>query len=170
MAPLLRRTWSPCGQTPICSHRTRAHQKVSAIAALAIRPDRKRVRLYFRLHPDANINAPLIVSFLYHLLKQLHAPVMLVWDRLLAHRARKVQDFVYKHSDLHVSLLPPYAPELDPVEQVWGYLKFNPLANFAPRDLASLTSAARRHARSLQYAQSNLRSFIQHCPLPLHLN
>jgi hypothetical protein len=32
MAPLVRRTWSPQGQTPVLPHRTRAHQKVSVIA------------------------------------------------------------------------------------------------------------------------------------------
>jgi len=38
MAPVVRRTWSPCGQTPIVVQRTRHHQKVSVIAALIISP------------------------------------------------------------------------------------------------------------------------------------
>ncbi len=44
----------------------------------------------------------------------------------------------------------PYAPELNPIEYVWGYLKLNPLANLAFFDLEQLTTTARRHTRSLQ--------------------
>lgn len=34
--------------------------------------------------------------------------------------------------------LPPYAPELNPVEFVWNWLKCSRLNNFAPRDAAQL--------------------------------
>ena len=54
MAPLVRRSWSLRGHTPLLRQRTRAHQKVSAIAALCIAPARDRVALYFRLLPDTS--------------------------------------------------------------------------------------------------------------------
>lgn len=31
-------------------------------------------------------------------------------------------------------LFPPYAPEFNPIEYAWSYLKTKPLANFAPPD------------------------------------
>jgi hypothetical protein len=55
------------------------------------------------------------------------------------------------------------------VENVWGYLKRNPLSNWAPDDLQALTSTARSHSRSIQRKQSLLRSFVKHCSLPLRL-
>lgn len=64
MAPLVRRTWNPQGQTPFLYQRTCSHKKVSIIAALCIAPCRGRLRLYFRLHPDANINTQAVESFL----------------------------------------------------------------------------------------------------------
>lgn len=87
MAPLTRRSWSPRGRTPVLYQRTRAHQKVSAIAALSISPHRHRRHLYFRLHSNVNINADLVIAFLSQLLRQLDGSVVLVWDRLQAHRA-----------------------------------------------------------------------------------
>ena len=39
---------------------------------------------------------------------------------------------------MRAHLLPPYAPELNPVELIWGYTKRNPLANFAPVELDDL--------------------------------
>jgi len=167
MAPLTRRSWSPRGQTPVLYQRTRAHQKVSAIAALSISPHRHRLHLYFRLHPDVNINADLAIAFLRQLLRQLDGPVVLVWDRLQAHRAGRVQAFIQSLPRLRVYSFPPYAPELNPVENVWGYLKTNPLSNRPFFDVDSLAKATNNCARSLQKTSLLLRAFIEHSPLSL---
>ena len=169
MAPLVRRTWSPRGRTPLLYHRTRSHTKVSIIAAFCIPPSRRRVRLFFRLHPDANINADLVVSFLKNLLKELHGPVLVIWDRSVPHRSRKVQMLWNTRSRLHLSFLPPYAPELNPVEYVWSYTKMNPLANVTAMNVAALATRTRRSVQSIQKKQSLLHSFIKATGLPLRL-
>lgn len=61
--------------------------------------------------------------------------------------------------------LPPYAPELNAIEYLWGYLKMNPLANDPIIDADDLTLRTRCHARSLQSRQMLLKSFVQHSPL-----
>ena len=170
MAPLVRRSWAPRGHPPVLRQRTRSHRKVSIIAALCVSPARDRVRCFFRLHPDTNVSADLIVDFLRHLSRQLRTPLVLVWDRLQAHRGRTVRAYIQETPAVRAVLLPPYAPELDPVEYLWSYLKTNPLANLAPTDLDPLTDAARHHARSLQRNETLLRSFIKHSPLSLRLN
>jgi hypothetical protein len=169
MAPFVRRTWAPRGQTPLLSQRTRTHQKVSIIAALCVSPRRDQVHLYFRLHPQTNIATPQVIDFLRQLRRQIHSPLVLVWDRLRAHRSKSVSQFLGRTSTLHTVLLPAYAPELNPVEMVWGYLETNPLANFAFFDLVTLTATTRHHARRLQQRQLLLRSFIRHSPLLLRL-
>ena len=40
----------------------------------------------------------------------------LIW-RLGVHRIRAVSSFIHRHRRLHVEWLPPYALELNPVEQ-----------------------------------------------------
>ncbi len=70
---------------------------------------------------------------------------------------------------LHTFFLPAYAPELNPVEYAWGYLKMNPLANRPTFETAELAALARRHTRALQRNQSLLRSFLRHSPLFLRL-
>lgn len=169
MAPLVRRSWHPRGVTPVLEQRTRSHQKVSAIAALCIPPTRDRVQLYFRLHPHANINAFGVRAFLRELDRQLAAPWVLIWDRLQAHRARIVQAFLSSQSHVRSIHLPPYAPELNPVEYLWGYLKTNPLANAAYFDVDTLAERTRTCTRSVQHQPAILRSFVLHCPLSLRL-
>jgi hypothetical protein len=95
--------------------------------------------------------------------------MILLWDRFLAHRAKKVQFYIQGSQKIHSEYLPPYAPELNPVENVWGYMKRNPMANDAPYDLLILTDKARRHGYSLQKKQNLLRSFVKHTPLFLRL-
>jgi transposase len=123
MAPLVRRSWARRGKTPILFQCTRSHQKVSIIAAICVNPRTDRIHLYFRLHPDENINADSVISFLRQLLRQVDGPIILIWDRLMAHRAAKVRRFIDRRAELQSFFLPPYAPELNPVENVWGYLK-----------------------------------------------
>ena len=94
MAPLARRSWSPRGQTPVLVQRGRSRRKVSVIGALVISPKRRRVRAYFRLHPEANLDGPLVLSFLKQLLRALRVPLELVWDRLNAHRGEPVKGFL----------------------------------------------------------------------------
>lgn len=169
MAPLARRSWNPRGQTPRLPQRTRSHQKVGVIAALCVSPKRYRVRLYFRLHANANITAVRLVAFLRELARALKAPIVLVWDRLPAHRGKTVAAYVEEDRRLHCVLLPPYAPELNPVEYVFSYLKMNPLANLACTDVSALARIARTHSRSLQRREALLRSFLHHSPLSFRL-
>lgn len=169
MMPLVRRTWAPRGQTPLLRHRTNSYRKVSVIAALVVSPGRRRVQLFFRLHPQANINARAVLAFLKHLGRHIECPIFLVWDRFMPHRARLVQRYISGKRSWRSVFLPAYAPELNPTENVWCYLKTNSMTNEALYELADLTQSARRHGRSLQRRESLLRSLLKHTPLFLRL-
>jgi transposase len=108
------------------------------------------------------------MDFLEHLQRQLHTPIVLVWDSFQAHKGQLITQCVLPRS-AHLEYLPPYAPELNPVEYVWAYLKTNPLANDPAFDLHTLAHRARRAATSVQRRQDLLRSFIRHTGLPLRL-
>jgi DDE superfamily endonuclease len=55
--------------------------------------------------------------------QQLGGPVVLVWDGLNTHTSRAMRELIAVRSWLTVCRLPPYAPELNPVEPVWSNLK-----------------------------------------------
>ena len=164
LAPVVRRSWAPCGQTPILYQRGRAREKVSIIAALTLSPRRRRTGLYFSLRANENVTTAWLVPFLRALTRHLRGPFILVWDRLPGHRARVVTEYLHRRHR-HVALLPPYAPELNPVEIFWAYLKRNPLANFAASDAAHLARVATRHVQRLRRHPELLRSFFDATPL-----
>jgi transposase len=170
MAPLVRRTWAPCGRTPVLMQRGRSRRKVSVIGALVISPQRRRVRAYFGLLPDANFDGESIRAFLIELRRALGAPIALIWDRLAAHIGKPVAAWLtHNRHRVCAYLLPPYAPELNPVELIWAHTKSNPLANFAPSELEDLLDQTQLATLAIGDDQPMLRSFLKHCPLSLRL-
>jgi transposase len=169
MAPHLRRTWAPRGQTPVLTQRGRSRRKISVIAALTISPRRKQVRCHFGFLPDANYDGEAILAFVQALARTVRTPIELVWDRLQAHHRGPVGAWLDRHPRVRAHLLPGYAPELNPVELIWGHAKMNPLANFAPSELHELLKRTQQAARAIAHNQPLLRSFIKHGRLSLRL-
>ena len=168
MAPLVRSTWAPVGDTPILYQRTRSRERVSMIAALTVSPRRHRVGLYFSLLPNENVITPHVLRFLRDLRRQLGSPIIVIWDRLNVHRSAGTK-LRRRSRSIHITFLPPYAPELNPVEMFWSYLKMNPLANHAALDVEELACRAGRHARYIASDELLLRSFLRATPLFLRL-
>ena len=120
---------------------------------------------YFKLFPGA-IKAPQIVEFLTHLLRHLRRPLLVIWDGLPGHHSALVRDFVTAQGGrLTLECLPGYAPELNPVEYIWAYLKKNELANLCPRELWDLSTAARAGLRRMRRRPTLVRAFWQQAEL-----
>jgi transposase len=116
-------------------------------------------RFYFRLFPGA-IRGPQVIEFLTHLLAHLPGRLLVIWDGLPAHRSRLVQHWVAaQRARLELERLPAYAPELNPVEYLWGYWKQHELPNFCPKNFAELSDHARRALRRMRKRSSLVRSF-----------
>jgi transposase len=66
-----------------------------------------------------------------------------------------------------IEWLPPYAPDLNPVERVWSRTKYTDLANYVPEDIHVLHRAVRRSLRRTQSQCALLGSFFKHAKLKL---
>ena len=169
MSPLVRRTWAPRGQTPILLQRGRTYQKVSMIAAVTVAPQRLRTGLYFSLHVDRNIKGVQAVRFLTALVSHFNKPLIIVWDKSRSHSTAKVvKQFQREHPRVQFYDFPSYAPELNPVEYFWSYLKMNPLANLAFTDVQKLAYAARYHSSKIKKKSKIIRSFLYASSLFCH--
>lgn len=110
-------TWGEKGKRPLV-RLTGNRGKINIISAVA-----PSGRLWFRCYRD-NLNAEGFVEFLKALLHDVRGEIVLVMDSHPAHVAEEAQVFYAERaSRLQVELLPKYAPELNPDEHVWGYLK-----------------------------------------------
>jgi transposase len=134
LAPLVRRTWAPRGQTPVMYSWDR-HDRLSVIAALSISARRRRIGLYFATH-EKNIKAEEAEVFLRQLQRSLGRRLIVVMDRWSVHR--KAAKSLFGDERFWIEWLPPYAPDLNPVEHVWNHTKYGDLANYIPDDLLDL--------------------------------
>jgi putative transposase len=169
MLPVLRRTWAPCGATPTLSVRARSHEKVSGIGALIVSPRRRQITLALALYPRLNIRGPQVLRFLRHLARHVCGPFILVWDRGRSHKHALVRTWLAAHARCQVVWFPPYAPDLNPVELLWGYLKYGRLANLAPDTVEEIRTQVGRERRRLARHPHLLRSFFRHSGLPFHV-
>lgn len=120
---------------------------------------------YFRLFAGA-IRSPQVIEFLGHLLRHVGGKVLIVWDGLPAHRSRAVWEFVrQQRGRIWLEFLPAYAPELNPTEYIWGYLKQHELANFCPQDLSELGVAAIRALKRMRRRPNLVMAFWQQAEL-----
>lgn len=136
LQPLTRRTWAEKGRTPVIDQWDR-RDRVSVITALALSPRRRRITMFFRLL-DHNATAEDLVWFLNDLRNELARTLIVVWDNLGAHRRAENALAALGCRWARFERLPPYAPELNPVEHVWTTAKWGRLANAPPDDADQL--------------------------------
>jgi len=167
LAPLLRRSQAPRGRPLILKHRGRHRDKVSLIAALTLSPVRGRLGMYFRSYPLGYVTKVEAADFLRALLRHLRGEVIVVWDGGSAHKGEPIRALLKRHPRLSLERLPAYAPDLNPVEMLWEHLKYAELVNFAARDARHLDEEAHEVLGRVQQDSQRLRSFWNHCELPL---
>jgi transposase len=130
MTPPTSRTWARRGHTPVIRVRGRSQRRFS-IAALACYKQGERSRLVFRPKRHIDHKRGGRRSFTWtdyrDLLttahQQLGAPFVLVWDSLNVHPDARLQAFIGTRDWITAYRLPPYAPDLNPVEGIWSLVR-----------------------------------------------
>jgi len=162
--PSIVRTWAPRGHTPILRLAFN-WKRLSVSGALAVAPGLSRVRTFLSPKPGS-VDGPTVIAFLRSLRRHVQAPVLLVWDRLPAHVSRLTGNWIASQRHwLDIEWLPPYAPELNPVEYLWGHLDSTHLANFVSDDLAELEAQVRRGVRQVRRKDDLAFAFLRHSGL-----
>jgi len=74
----------------------------------------------------------------------------IIWDGGGVHTSHRVCNCLEaQNGRIAIALLPPYAPELNPVEAIWAYLKKNGIASLCPTTVAQGGNFAHRRLKSL---------------------
>lgn len=162
--PPVRRTWAPQGETPVLIHAFN-WKKLSICAALGYRWDGLRCRLWFQTKPGS-YNDESLIDFLRDLKKHLRGrKAILIWDGLPAHKSRQMKQYLESQRNwLQVEMLPGYSPDLNPVEDLWGNVKSQELANRCVEGIGQAEAVV--HTGMDRVRQSDLPfSFLHHAGL-----
>jgi transposase len=163
--PLVKRSWAKIGHTPVLDTDGGHRDKVSVIAGVSVSPTRQRLGLYFATEPDGFYTADKVIEFLRNLLKHLRGQVIVVWDRGNNHKGPLMRKFLSRNRRLTVEMLPSWAPELNPVEPVWSWLKYGELANFVPDDTDVLDDEVLDRLIGLKFDPELLRALWERSDL-----
>jgi len=107
-----------------------------------------------------------LLGFVRHLLRSIPGPLFLFWDGLNTHRSKKTRAALWEQRRrLRVYRLPAYAPELNPDEGLWAWMKQHALAGQCPLNLEILERNVRLALRRLRRRPQVIRSFFQRGPL-----
>ena len=159
LTPYRGRTWAPRGKTPILRHCCN-WPKLSAISGVT-----PSLKVYMQL-VKGSIRTPQVIHFARHLLNHIPGPICLFWDNNSPHKSKLTQETLAGFAPrLSVYRLPSYAPELNPDEGVWHYLKCDALRGFCPAHLKELINKIHRATKSLRRRPALVQSFFRECPL-----
>ncbi|TKB23953.1 IS630 family transposase [Desulfopila sp. IMCC35006] len=149
-------TWAPRGKTPVVKTTGKRH-RVNLISAI-----NSRGIMRFMATED-NVNADVFISFLKRLIFKASSNIFLVVDNHSVHRSEEVRKYVEStEGKLRIFFLPPYAPELNPDEHVWNYLKNHKIGRQTTSGGFELYKRVESIMRSLQRLPEKLKSFFMH--------
>ena len=162
LLPAAVRTYAPRGQTPILRVPL-TWDHLSAISAIT--PDG---RLLMMIQKEA-FNGTTIVRFLKHLLRHMHGNLLIIWDGLPAHHGQAVKNFLRQGAAqrIHLERLPGYAPDLNPDEGIWDYLKQVEMKNLCCHNLDDLHHELRKATARLRHKTDVISACFKLARLPI---
>jgi transposase len=152
LLPAVVRTWAPIGETPRLIERfSRDH--ISAISAVS-----PEGRLYLMTKLES-LKGPDVIVFLQHLIEVIPGKLLIIWDRGAIHRAKAVTELLARNRHrIQIEWLPAYAPDLNPDEGIWQYLKNVELRNLVTLDLKALRRQVVQAANRLRRRPAMVRA------------
>jgi len=124
MYPTVRKTFSPRGETSV-NKVTDPHGRISTIGALTISPVSEKLDWHYRmLEYNVNFRGPAVVAFLAQLSAAINGPMVIIWDQIIIHSCEVVEQYLSTNPNIKLEPFPPYAPELNPVDRAWFYIKY----------------------------------------------
>ena len=152
--PPLGRTYGLKGHTPVVVT-SGQRQSINVISAVNARGH------FWAATYSGKLNAESFVLFLENFMKGRSRKIFLVVDGHPAHKAKTVKAFVERMKGrLELHFLPPYAPDLNPDEFVWSYMKGNGVSKKPLKKNESLRERVEKDLVTIKLNRSLVRSFF----------
>jgi transposase len=145
-------TWVAVGETPVVAT-TGVRFSVNMVSAVG-----SQGQLCFMLFAGG-MNAERFVEFLKRLIQGAKQPVSLILHPV--HKSNCMREFLDNTDGrLRLLILPPHAPQLNPDEWVWNWLKRHRIGKAQVRGHDQFRALVRRCLRRLQKLPSLVRGFF----------
>ena len=148
-------SWGPKGKTPIVKAKG-ARYSFNMLAAV-------NARGHFRfMAVEGGVNAHVFLEFIKRLITGMKQKIFLIVDGHPTHKARLVKSFIEENKDrIELFILPPYAPETNPDELAWAYVK-TMIAKKTPLSKEQLKQTIKSVLKKLQMLPKIVAGFFRH--------
>lgn len=153
--PILGRTYGLKGKTPVVVT-SGQRQSINVISAVNARGE------FWASTYAGKLDAESFVEFLKDFMKsQRRTKIFLVLDGLAVHKSKLVEKYVERLGGrLELHSLPPYCPDLNPDEFVWGHMKNNGVSKKPLKRNESLRNRVEQDLRNISKNTDLVRSFF----------
>jgi transposase len=152
--PPLGKTYGLKGKTPVVTT-SGQRQSLNVISAVNARGE------FWAATYTGKFNSESFIVFLQSFMQCQTSKVFLVVDGHPAHKAKSVLNYVESlQGRLELHLLPPYAPDLNPDEFVWGYMKKNGVSKKPLKQNESLRKRIEEDLEVMRKNRKLVRSFF----------
>ena len=160
LLPCISRTYAPKGETPLikCDAKNKAYVSVSGV----ITPQGKS---YFEVREQEGFKQKGMTRFLDNTRKAMRKDLLLVWDNAPCHKSQTIKEYLSRQDKenpkIWMTNIPPYSPELNPIEQLWAYLK-KKLTNQFFKTTKELKIAVVKELDKIKGNKNLIKSFFRH--------
>lgn len=150
----LGRTYGLKGQTPVVQT-SGQRQSLNVISAVTARGEFWAATYTGKLDTDSYL------AFLQNFMQGRSGKVFLVVDGHPVHKAKRIKEYVHElRGRLEIYFLPPYAPDLNPDEFVWSYMKNNGVSKKPLKQNESLRERIEQDLNAISENRELVRSFF----------
>lgn len=155
----LQRTWGLKGKTPVVQTSSK-RQSINVITALS------NAGGFWYMAYSGRFNGDKFIECLKDFMKYRRRPVVLIMDGHPVHKAKKVKEYIQSlDGKLTVELLPPYAPEHNPDEYVFHYMKKQGATKKPLKKDESLKSRVLADLKAIKANKKLVKSFFNAEPV-----
>ena len=141
-----------------CDAKNKKYVSVSGV----ITPEGKS---YFEVREQEGFKQKGLTRFLDNARKAMRKNLLLIWDNAPSHKSQTVKEYLQAQEEdnprIWMANIPPYSPELNPIEQLWGYLK-KKLANQFFKTTKELKTAVMKELNIIQRDKKLIQRFFCH--------
>lgn len=122
LLPSRSRSYSPIGVSPVvlCDEKNKKYVGISGVIS-------STGSIYYEVREEEGFKKQGLIRFLKNCKKSLRKKLLIVWDNAPAHKSKELKKYLASQDSekpaIWLENIPTYSPELNPIEQLWSYIK-----------------------------------------------
>lgn len=160
LLPCLSKSYSPLGIAPeiLCDAKNKGFVSISGAIS-------SNGKLYYEVREKEGFKKKGLTRYLTNCRKRMRKNLLLIWDNAPTHKSKEIKEYLSRQDKDNPAIwldnIPAYSPELNPIEQLWGYLK-KKLANRFFKTTKELKQAVIQVLEEIARNKELIISFFRH--------